>query len=115
MLVLFFFVELFPLRIPLTLAKLFAAETAMVNNFIWNDVWTFRNCRGQSSGFAAVLIRFFRFNMVCSVGLAIAIGVLHFLHTVFGFNLYVANLIAIFAGVAWNFLASGRFVWKSRL
>jgi len=25
---------------PLTLSKLVAAETAMANNFLWNDLWT---------------------------------------------------------------------------
>ena len=109
MLVLFLIVDVF----PLALAKLLAAETAMVSNFVWNDVWTFRDRRAR--GLASMLGRFLRFNMVCSVGMFFAIGGLHLLHMVFGFNLYVANLVVIFAVAVGNFLASSWFVWKSRL
>ena len=41
-----------------------------------------------------MLGRFLRFNMVSSVEMIIAIGGLH---TVYGFNLYVANLVVISA------------------
>lgn len=95
--------DVFPFCVPLALAKLLAAETSMMNNFIWNDVWTSRDRCG--CGFASMLGRFLQFNMVCSVGMIIAIVGLHLLHTVFDFNLYVVNLVVIFA--VGNFLASG--------
>ncbi len=113
MLVLFLIVDVFSFCVPLALAKLLAAETAMASNFVWNDVWTFRDRRAR--GLASVLGRFLRFNMVCSVGMFFAIGGLHLLHMVFGFNLYVANLVVIFGVAVGNFLASSWFVWKSRL
>ena len=113
MLVLFLVVDVFSFCVPLALAKLLAAETAMASNFVWNDVWTFRDRRARGS--SPMLWRFLRFNMVCSVGMFFAIGGLHLLHMVFGFNLYVANLAVIFAVAVGNFLASSWFVWKSRL
>lgn len=113
MLVLFLIVDVFSFCVPLALAKLLAAETAMASNFVWNDVWTFRDRRAR--GLASMLGRFLRFNMVCSVGMFFAIGGLHLLHMVFGFNLYVANLVVIFAVAVGNFLASSWFVWKFRL
>lgn len=81
----------------------------MVNNFIWNDVWTFRNRRGHR--FALMLGRFLRFNVVCSVGMIITIGGLH---TVCGFNLYVANPVVISAvavGLCGSFACELRNEW----
>ena len=71
--VLFLVVDVFSFCVPLALAKLLAAETAMASNFVWNDVWTFRNRRAR--GLASMPGRFLRFNMVCSVGMFLPLGV----------------------------------------
>ena len=88
MLALFLIVDVFPFCVPLALAKLLAAETAMVSNFVWNDVWTFRDRRAR--GLTSMLGRFLRFNMVCSVGM------------VFGFNLYSCQPCSHFCGCGWE-------------
>ena len=55
-LVLFLIVDVFSFCVPLALSKLLAAEMPMASNFIWNDVWTFRDRRAR--GLASMLGRF---------------------------------------------------------
>jgi dolichol-phosphate mannosyltransferase len=38
------------LGLNLTLSKVLAAETALANNFLWNELWTFRSTRLASDG-----------------------------------------------------------------
>ena len=99
------------LGLNLSIGKALAAETAIVNNFFWNDLWTFRDISAQRIGRGARLGRFGRFNMICLAGVLISILVLdtqvHFLH----FNIYVANLIAIVIASLWNFWMNVKFGW----
>ena len=41
----------------LTRSKLIAAEMAIINNFLWNDRWTFRDLAAQQRGAKARLRR----------------------------------------------------------
>jgi putative flippase GtrA len=95
------------------LSKIIAAETAMTNNFIWNELWTFR-----STGFLesrSVLRRFLVFNAICAAGIGLAILLLYIFHSGFGLNLYVANLIAIVLVTLWNFGMNARFNWYVKI
>src|ERR1700724_2083964 len=56
-------------HMPLIIASALSTEVAIVNNFCWNDRWTFG--RTQFS-----LSRFTRFNLVSLVGLIITAGTL---------------------------------------
>src|SRR5262245_20154845 len=58
------------LGLGLTRSKVIAAELAMVNNFLWNDAWTFRDLVAER-GKRARLRRFLRFNLVCGAGLVL--------------------------------------------
>ena len=53
----------------LTRSKLIAAEVAIINNFLWNDFWTFRDIADQQRGTRYRLQRFAKFQLVCFVGL----------------------------------------------
>ena len=90
-------------------AKVLAAECAVVNNFIWNDRVTFR--RESRSSATELIERFLRYNAVCLLGVAIATFSLWVLTSVLGFNLYLANLIAIALGTIWNFTCSKLYAW----
>src|ERR1700747_1053559 len=50
------------LGISLLLSAAIATELAILNNFFWNDRWTFRKAIGPGSGWA----RAFRYNMVAA-------------------------------------------------
>lgn len=89
---------------PLIPASVLAVEVAIVNNFIWNDRWTFSN-RTQTS------FRFLRFNLVSLGGLVVNTGVLAALVALAGIHYLAANLVAIGAAMGWNFSVNSRWTW----
>jgi dolichol-phosphate mannosyltransferase len=101
------------LALPLVLAKVLSAQLAMINNFIWNEAWTFAD-RLDASTPSARAARFLKFELICLAGLAINLGVLTLCVRRLGLHYLVANLIAIGISTAWNFLVNLRFNWSSR-
>jgi len=97
----------------LTLSKVLAAEVAMVNNFLWNDLWTFREVGAERSRWLARVTRFGKFNLICLAGIAWSVLLLNL--QVYGLrvNVYLANFIAIVIVSIWNFLLSLKFGWNS--
>ncbi len=97
----------------LTLSKVIAAEGAIFNNFLWNDVWTFRGLGAVRSHWLPRLIRFGKFNLICVAGIAFSVLLLNvqvfWLHV----NVYLANFISIVVVSVWNFLMNLKFGWKS--
>ena len=75
----------------LTAAKVCSAEVALLNNFLWNEVWTFRCAAKCARG--GWMRRLVGFHAICGVGIGLAVLFLHLFHTWLGFNLYVANLL----------------------
>ena len=90
-------------------AKLVAAEIALLNNFIWNEYWTFKevvNSRGTRWA------RLLRFHAVCLVGIGIALGILLILNERLGWSVGLANGAAIVLSSMWNFLLSWVWGWR---
>lgn len=83
----------------------------MINNFIWNNVWTFRPQNSATKQRQHVLVRFTKFNLVCAGGLVIAVLVLK-LGVKSGFHLYLSNLSAIAVATVWNFSGNVLFTWS---
>jgi dolichol-phosphate mannosyltransferase len=98
---------------PLTAAKLVAAETAMANNFLWNDLWTFGDVARQQGHGWNRLRRFAKFNAICAAGLALSVGLLDMQVGIFGINPYVANAVAIAVTTGWNFWMNKIFNWSA--
>ena len=121
------------LGLNMALSKVLAAEVAMVNNFIWNELWTFRphslapigaEGRGEGAGSSnpkseirnpksGLLRRFLTFNAICGIGIALAVLFLHFFHTWLGWNLYASNFFAILLVTFWNFAMNIRLNWAT--
>jgi dolichol-phosphate mannosyltransferase len=97
----------------LTPAKLLAAELAIVNNFLWNDLWTFGDLAEQQGYGLARLRRLARFNAICLAGLVLSVGLLTMQVEVFKLNPYLANAVAIAATTGWNFWMNKIFSWAS--
>ena len=95
----------------LTGSKVLAAEAAMVNNFVWNDSWTFRDVAQKLGGGRARLKRFVRFNLICAMGLALSVLALRLQVDVLGMDRYIANGVAIALVTAWNFWMNKAFSW----
>jgi dolichol-phosphate mannosyltransferase len=96
---------------PLEASKVVAAETALINNFLWNDRWTFGN-RPQGST-APWPRRLLRFHLICLSGIVLTLVLLGLLHRGAGVPADLANAIAIVAVSGWNFLWSRRWGWAA--
>jgi dolichol-phosphate mannosyltransferase len=102
------------LGIPLTRSKIFAAEVAIFNNFLWNDLWTFSSISRQQKGWKLRFKRFLKFNAICLGGLVLNVLALNFIYNIlFGQRwAYLANLIAIALVTVWNFWLNLKLSWR---
>jgi dolichol-phosphate mannosyltransferase len=100
------------LGLPLTRSKIIASELAIINNFLWNDFWTFGDISSHQPGLRKRLERLLKFNIICLAGLILNVLLLNFLFNVFGINRYLANLIAIAAVTLWNFWLNLKLSWR---
>jgi dolichol-phosphate mannosyltransferase len=98
----------------LTRSKLLGSEIAILNNFLWNDVWTFGDIARRHAGGRQRLRRFGKFQLICLAGLAINTLLLNFQFNVLGLNRYVANGIAIVLVTGWNFWLNWKLSWHSQ-
>ena len=96
----------------ITRSKVIAAEVAVLNNFLWNDLWTFRDLAEQQSGWRKLIKRLVKFNLICLVGIGLNLIILNLLYNYFGVNKYVANLIAIAIVTIWNFWFNLKLSWR---
>lgn len=96
----------------LTRSKIMASELAIINNFLWNDRWTFGDISRQQIGWRKRLKRLLKFNLVCLAGLILNVLTLNLLFNVFGINRYLANLMAIVAVTLWNFWVNLKLSWR---
>jgi len=95
-----------------TLAKICSAGGGMVNNFVWNELWTFRK-QNEKRNPNGIVRRFLRFSAICGVGIGLAALFLHVLHSWLGWNLYLANVLTILIVTCWNFTMNTRFNWRA--
>src|ERR1017187_1450203 len=97
-----------------TLSKICSAGAAMLNNFLWNELWTFRRSRGHIEKHTGVMRRLVRFYAICGIGIGLAVLFLNLFYGWLGFNLYVANFLAIVLVTVWNFWMNAIFNWRVR-
>ena len=96
----------------LTRSAIMAAEIAIVNNFFWNDLWTFHDIASRQKGWSKQSKRFLKFNMICLSGLILNVLLINLLYNFFGINEYIANLIAIATVTFWNFWFNLKLSWR---
>ncbi len=85
-----------------------AIELSIVNNFVWNDVWTFKSAKNLGGNFQ----RFWSFQAVSMAGLAVNMSLLCLLADVAGVCYLFANLAGIFVAFAWNYAANRHYTWR---
>jgi len=96
----------------LTRSKVIAAELAILNNFLWNDRWTFGDISRRQRGWQQRLKRLLKFNLICILGLFWNVVLLNLLFNGAGLNRYLANLIAIALVTFWNFWVNLKLSWR---
>jgi len=96
----------------LTRSAIVAAELAIINNFFWNDRWTFGDLAQQQQQRHQVIKRFAKFNLICLMGLILKILLLNLLFNGLHLNAYLANLLAIAVVTLWNFWINLKLSWR---
>lgn len=99
-------------ELGLTRSTILSAETAIINNFLWNDIWTFRDISSRQTGKGARLKRFLKFNVICLAGVILQALIVNLLYNVVKVNEYLAKLIAIAVVVLWNFWVNLKLSWR---
>ena len=125
MAILFLLADPRSLGLNITFSKICAAEIALINNFIWNELWTFRRTallrqtnvetdglRDIRDSRKGVVRRLLVFNAVCGSGIVLAVGLLYLFHTSFNWDLYASNIVAIVLVTFWNFAVNARWNWR---
>lgn len=112
-------------RMPFQLAFFLALETAIVSNFIWNNIWTFKDRKLKPIEIPA---KFLQFNLTSGGSILIQQSVAFIGELTVGliplFTVPIINftvdtgtmyaVIGILLGMFWNFFAYNRFIWKKK-
>ncbi|MCY7283739.1 MAG: GtrA family protein, partial [Cyanobacteria bacterium CAN_BIN43] len=98
--------------VALTRSAIFAAEFAILNNFFWNERWTFADVARQQRSTSKAFKRLLKFNLVCLMGLILKVLLLNILFNGLGVNAYLANLVAIAIVTVWNFWINLKLNWR---
>ena len=101
-------------HLSLVASKIIASEIAIINNFLWNDIWTFHDMRGPGTTLRSHCANFFRFNVICVLGMILNVAVLVLFRHTLKMNLYLANAFAIGIVTLWNFSISFWYRWGKK-
>lgn len=89
-----------------------AASVAIVNNFAWNEMFTFPETHRASPSWGTMLRRCGTFALISGAGLLLNVAVVEFLVAI----LHLPWLPGVSAGVilagAWNFFANANLTWR---
>jgi dolichol-phosphate mannosyltransferase len=108
-------------ELGLTRSAFISAEVAIVNNFLWNDLWTFGDISRRQRGVPQRLKRFFKFNLVCTIGIILQLIIINLIYNFFSLSDTVksliridmlAKLIAIILVTLWNFWFNSKLSWR---
>lgn len=89
----------------IVLASAIATESAIIGNYIGNELFTFHHRRLDPG-------RLLRFNAVSLGSLVLTVGTLWALQQLTPLHYLVDNLIAIAVGATWNFAVNFGWTWK---
>lgn len=93
------------IHLPLIASSLAAISTAMLSNFLINDLWTFSDSNDGHTEKRAL-----SFLLICSIGALMNIAILALMDH-FGIWYILANLIGIAAATLWNYFANKKVTW----
>ena len=93
-------------------ATILSAEVAVLNNFIWNDRWTFGDRSIQQPGRRSMVRRFLKFNVLCLVGIVLQGTLVGLMSKVVGVPAIGAKLLAIALVMLWNFWINLKLSWR---
>ena len=100
------------LALPLALGKLVAGESAIINNFLWNDRWTFADLIRTQTSQRQKFRRFLKFNLICLLGLLLSTTLLNLIYHFAIHDRYLANFIAIVSVTLCNYWLNLKLSWR---
>ena len=89
-----------------------AVELAIVNNFVLNEFWTFRDMSRHQPNKINRFKRFVKFNLICSVGAFLNVLVLWVLTDLSGLYYLASNLFGIGISTLWNYGFNSNITWE---
>ncbi len=100
---------------PVWISTLISAETAIISNFTWNNLWSFSHKRIANSA-AEVIPSFIKFNSIASGSLVIqTVGVQLFATWLGRDHWYIYKIFIIaFLIIPYSYILYNRFIWKNR-
>jgi len=96
--------------LPYIISAAISIESAIISNFILNDIFTFRDRR--SPGAKPRLQRLLKFNLVSLAGMGINMGILLLLTEVAGIYYLLSQLCGIAVAALWNYSLSTWWTWR---
>jgi putative flippase GtrA len=103
-------------HMPTLPANIISFVTAMVNNFTWNYIWTYRDVRGKK-----VSLVFIQFAVISVIGLALNSAIvvllekpLNFLFTRPNTGYLAAKTIATIVVLLWNYFANRLWTFRQK-
>lgn len=93
-------------------STILSAEVAVINNFIWNDLWTFGDIARGQRGKRQRFKRFLKFNTICLMGIVLQALIVSLLHDAFGISEFIAKPVAIVLVTFWNFWVNLKLSWR---
>jgi dolichol-phosphate mannosyltransferase len=108
----------------LTRSTVISAEVAIVNNFLWNDLWTFGDIARRQPGKRQRIKRLIKFNVICLMGIVLQTLLVNFFFAFFEsvhftqtFGTWLrsdllSKLVAIFIVTFWNYWLNSRLSWR---
>lgn len=100
------------LGLALLISGAVAHLTSVTNNFVWNQVWTFRD-RRETTPAAAIFLRWLKYLLTTLIAAGIYLAVLTLLTDVVGIHHLLSSLCGIAVATPVNFLASNLWVWRT--
>lgn len=88
-----------------------AAALAIINNFIWNERFTFPETRKASPGIRPLARRLLKFTLICWVGLILNVGLVELLVAALHGPWILGVTTGIVAAGAWNFFGNANITW----
>lgn len=92
-------------------ASVLAVELAIINNFLWNDLWTFHDSVGNHLDMASRLKRFLKFNAICAMGAAMNVWAVWSVTELLNIHYLISNLIGMGIGACWNYALNVNVTW----
>jgi dolichol-phosphate mannosyltransferase len=91
-------------------AQVLATIGAITSNFLFNNLFTYRDQR--LTGWR-LLTGFLRFQVICAIGAVSNVGIAAWIHN-YESRWWIAGLAGALIGTVWNFVVSAAFVWHQR-